>query len=279
MYTVPIGLFTSALGSAGNDPNAQAIYGNLVAWWTLNDSANTPTYIDSFASHNMTLRSSSGTLNTSTLSVGGGIGGSNASGMGGSPTRTAYVPRADTVLDLGDFDFTFGGWFKTQAAAATTAFLMGRVGGHANGVFNQLRAWIFIDNDTFIKARYSSDGSNLTATANSGIAFSNSINNLCVMTYDKTGGRLHLRIGNQNGSITHANVALGAAIATANVDTNFTIGAGLQNDSVTDLTTNREGVFTADECFVANLAMTDAQFTYMTNSGSGKTFTQLVADQ
>jgi hypothetical protein len=277
----------TTVGGGGGGGNSQvwanAIYNNLVAWWTMADAANTPTYADSHTfNHPLTLRNSSGSFNTVTItSAGNGIQGANQAVFGHITQRNGYVPRSDTGLDGGDFDFTFGGWFNAVADASTTAFLMGRGGGNANGTFTQRRAWIYINgSDGIIFGSYSNDGSAISASANSGIVFNSSLRRLIALTYDKTGSRLHLRVGEaSNGSITHANVALSGAIATANVNTNFTIGSGLQNDSVTDTTVNRDGVSAASQCFYANFAISDAQFNYLVNGGAGKSYGNIVADK
>jgi hypothetical protein len=259
----------------GPNPDAVAFLANLVAYWPLDENAANPTYADAIGSHDLTQRNAAGSVNTSVNSGASFIQGTRYWNGNNTDDLTLYIPRADTGLDLGDFDHSFGGWFRTSHVASTTAFLMGRVGGN---LATKLYGWLFVDGaDSIIKARYSADGSTAAATASSGVAIDSTTAHLVVFTYNKTGGLLEIRLRKVGGSLAKTTVALGAAMYTGATNANFTIGEGIENDATFNAS-NRNAIKNGDECFFTLDAMTDSVFTYLFNTGNGKTLTQIQAD-
>jgi hypothetical protein len=268
-----IGPMRSSASSAAN-AQAASILANLVAWWTLDENAASPTYADGVGSHDLTQRNAGGSVNTSVNSGASFIQGSRFWNANNTDDLTLYIPRSDTGLDLGDFDHSFGGWFRSNHTASTTGFLIGRMGSG----FAKLYGWLFADGaDSIIKARYSADGSTAAATASSGVAVDTTTEHLVVYTYNKTGGLLEIRVRKNGGSLAKTTVALGAAMYTTSTDCNFTIGEGIENDATFN-GSSRNSVNDGDECFYGNWAITDAEFDYLFNAGSGKTLAQLIAD-
>ncbi len=254
------------------DANAAAIYAALRAWWSLDENAASPTYADSHSgAHHLTQRNAGGSVNTSVNTVAGLI--SQAWHPNLTDNLTCYIPRSDTALDMTDTDFSFGGWFKLDASPSVTKFVIGRIGS----LFTKLQAWIWIDSaDSQIKGRYSSNGSAAAATVSSGVADSG-VYQLVVLTYNKTGSKLELRLRKVANSLISVSTALSGAIFTTSTNCNFTIGEGLENDANFE-GSNRDGVTHADECFFIDKAINDTEFNYLYNGGAGKSYSDLVAD-
>lgn len=270
------GIYTGLYRSKARNPNAFAIYSKLVSWWTLDDNAASPTFIDSHGGHNMTLRTGGSTNNTNEQDSSSGPIQNVYWEPARQDNRAAYVPRSNTALDMTtDEDHCIGGWFKTGFTVGVTAFIMGRVGS----VFDQLHFWIFIDPaDSTIKTRYSANDTAAAVTVSSGLTVDSSTWHLVVANYDKTNSVLTIRARKVGGSLNSGSSALSGTITSTSNDTNFAIGEGLENDSSFDAVNNRNGVYAADECFYAKMAMTDTLFDYLYNSGKGRSYQGLRRD-
>lgn len=266
------------MASAGVVAEAAAIYSALVSWWPLNDNAASPTYVDEHASNDMTLRTGGSTVNTDTINGIGGIQGENYSHMVNTNDRCAYIPRSNTAMDQTNSDFTFGLWCKLfQEDGGTAVFVMGRLGdtgispaqpNPVIGIFSGNLTARAVDTDvTYIST---------AGTPN----YSDTEWQLVAFTFNRTANQIelrHRRPGANSGNLTKQTAAFAAALYTTANAANFTISEGLASDT-SFFSSNRSAINSAAMGFYMGAAMTDDQFNYLYNSGSGRTYAQLVAD-
>lgn len=276
--TLQLGQFGRGFSAAGAPivPEATTLLAALKCWWSLNENAASPTYADSHGSHHLTVRTGGSTTNTSSVTT---ATAKHGQGFLANVTddRCAYIPRSDTGLDLPNADFSFGGWFRPGQAPSTTSFIMGRVGSSGSNI----QAYLRLDASANLAAGASSDGSAVTATPSiANTIWSSSEYQLIVLTLNRTANQLEIRLrrpGHSSGALEKQTVAFAGALYTTSSSANFTIAEGLSSDS-TFFSSNRCGVSYADECFFVDKAITDAEMDYLYNSGSGRTYAQLVAD-
>jgi len=260
----------------------QVIFADLVAWWPLDDNAASPTYADLRGANPLTLRTGGATTNTSAISSAsaGTFKHGRSSNLGRTDNRSAYIPRANTALDQANSDFSFGGWFRLGHDASTSAFVMGRLGSTGTG----MHATITLEgSDGTLRAEATADGTFSTRVRTAGIAssiWSTSEMQFVVLTFNRAESQLELRFrrpGHSSGDLVKQVVPFPDALFTGASTSNFTISEGLSGDS-TFFSSNRSGVFFADECFYASRAITDAEFDYLYASGAGKSYAGLVKD-
>jgi len=270
MFGMPPAFLSSGSGVA----EAVAILASLKSWWSLDENAASPTYNDSHASNHLTQRNAGGSVNTSVNSTATAKHG-RAWNANHTDNLTCYIPRSNTNLDALDSDFSFGGWFKSNIDPATAAFLMGRVGGTTT----KIDAYLFAENDGSIQFAISTDGSiGARIIASSGRAADPTNFDLIVGVYDKTNNAIRCKHFDSNTGLTVGTTSLGgASLFTGSNSSNFCVSEGLDNDA-NFFASNRGAVVIADEAFYINKALTDAEMTYLYNSGAGKSYADLVAD-
>jgi hypothetical protein len=253
------------------------ILANLVSWWTFDENAATPTYADSHGTNHLTQRNAAGSVNTSVNSTTGGANGSRRWSPVRTNNLTSYLPRSNTALDMvTDTDFSFGGWFHAGFGTdyATTCILMGRLGQ----AFTAAKMYMYLSVSTSNQFNVQYSNGSSAVTVNSGHTCDIANRALVVGTYNKTAGLLEIRVHMVSGvGFTKVTAALSGAINNTSQDSNFVIGECMENDGTFNVNV-RNGVDKGDECFYVNKAITDAEFAYLYNSGSGKTYAQLVAD-
>lgn len=250
--------------------HAGSLLSSMRSWWSMDENAASPTYADSHGSNDLTLRTGGSTTNTSTISSATSIK-DRSSNMARVDDRCAYIPRANTNLDMTDSDFSFGGWFRIGQDASTAAFIMGRVGDGT-----QIQAYLLLDSAGALMGRASTDGTSTTATASLG-GWSSSYYALITLIFDRTNDLLGIRWKDTNGSGSSSFVAFASALYTTSTTANFTISEGLKSDS-TFFSGNRNAIFYADECFFCDKAITEDEFNYLYNSGAGKSYSDLLSD-
>lgn len=262
---------------AGGVAEAASIYASLRSWWALDENAASPTYADSHGSHPMTARTGASTSDTNTVTTTTAIQG-RAFLPNVTDNRCAYIPRSDTGLDLPNSNFSFGGWFRLGQVAATTAFVMGRVGSGGATI----QAYLYIlGADNKLYAGASSDGSTVVSTA--GLAntiWSDAGYQFVMFTFNRTANQIEIRFsrsGYSSGALQKQTAAFASALYTTASAANFTICEGLSSDS-TFYSSNRCGAYYADECLFIDKAITDDEFAYLYNGGTGRTYAQLVTD-
>jgi hypothetical protein len=175
-----------------------------------------------------------------------------------------------------DTDFSFGGWFHAGFGtdAGTTCILMGRLGQAFTAA--KTYAYLAVSSTNQFNLLYSNGSS--FVVANSGHTCDIANRALVVGTYNKTSGLLEIRVHMVGGgSFTKVTAALSGVINNTSQDSNFVIGECMENDGTFNANV-RNGVDKGDECFYVNKAITDDDFAYLYNAGSGKTYAQLVAD-
>lgn len=260
----------------GVDPNAASIYAALVAYWDMEDNSAGTQLLDSKGSNHLTLRNTSGSVASSSITTASGLvaRGYNPALAAG---HMAYIPRANTNLDLPNSDFSFGGWFQSIPNVASNGrFVMGREGSTGSAI----QAVLTIDGvDNKLKLQASTDGTNAgRVIVDSLFTFTSSTWALVIGTLNRTSNQIEVRVRQVGaGSMSKATASFPSALYTTSNASNFTISGGLSSDT-TYFSGTREGVDKADECFYATKAITDAEFAYLYNGGAGKNFATLKAD-
>ncbi|MBX3603185.1 MAG: hypothetical protein KF863_21400 [Rubrivivax sp.] len=261
-------------------PEAGTIYNALRSWWSMDENAASSIYADSHGPNHLTARTGASTINTSTISSTTAKKG-RASNLNRVDDRCAYIPRANTALDMPNADFSFGGWFTLGFSAATAAFLMGRVG---DATTTRIQAYLFIENDGNLKAGATTDGTISTRVQTStGIGsgtWSGSEYQLVVLTFNRTGNQLEIRFrrpGHSSGALLKSTVAFPSALYTGANNSNFAICEGLRADT-NFFSSNRSAAFLADECFFVDKALSDAEVNYLYAAGAGRSYSELRTD-
>ncbi len=261
-------------GGVAVNPDATAIYDDLVAYWDFEENDGTSSFLDSFASNDVGLVSS-GTSTTAAKSDASGL---IARRFASSDSDwTARIPRANTALDLGDVDWTYWTWLKCNSTTlGSTRFVMGRPGSNSGSNLNHgLRlSGVTETLDFFV----SSTGSGVSANADSGVAPSASNWTLIACTLDRVNDEIVIRARAVGaGSITKVSTAFPGALYTGSNDANFCINDAIAGDS-TFFSGDRAVVSGGyDAAGVALKALTDAEFNVLFNGGVGLSFSQLQA--
>jgi hypothetical protein len=275
------GLLLGGGGGGGSPPavpEAASILAALRAWWPMDENNSGSTYADVHNGHNLSVRTGANLIATSTVSSATAKK-DRAFNCAQVDNRCAYIPRSNTALDMPDADFSFGGWFRcTIAAASTAAFVMGRVG---DNVTTRIQAYIYVENDTTIRAAASTDGTiGGRVVVNLGGIHSNTEYQLMVFTFNRTSNQIEFRLrrpSHNSGNMVKGTTSFPNPLFTTANDSNFTISEGLRNDT-NFFSNNRSAVTLADECFFVDKALTDDEFNYLYNAGNGIDYAQLVAD-
>jgi hypothetical protein len=257
-----------------------SILGALIAWWSFDENDSGDTYADSHGGNDLTLTDGGSFLSTTTIATNtpGQFVKNRASRMLAFDNRCAYIPRSNTALDLPNDNFSFGGWFNPNSIPATTTLIMGRHGGVD---FTKVQAVIYIDSDETLRVSATTDGTLSTRVRTSGIASAvwavPSTLTFVVLSFNRDDNLLEIRCarpGYASGAMQKQTVAFAGALYTGDTTSNFAIGDPFSNDT-TSTAINRNGVSLVDECFYCLKAITDEEFEYLYNAGSGLSYSDL----
>jgi len=265
-------------GSSVN-ADALAIYnavlnGGKGAYWDFEENDATTQFLDGSGNANhLTTRDAGSTVATSTTHGGAGHIGRGFY-INNTTQRTAYIPRANTNLDLPNANHFFGGWFVTGTSGGSARFAIGRIG---TGGTNQ--CFLYVDSDDYIKAGASTDGSTTTIVSSAVAASATGEWRLLAFSFDRTNNliRIRLKSATQDANVT---AAFASALYTTSNAANFVISSALASDT-SFFSGSRQlgGGATADMCFFGTGAtLSENQFQYLYNSGAGKTWAQLKSD-
>lgn len=264
-------------GSGGGVvPEALSIYSALVAYWEFEENGAGTQFLDSFGTNHLSIRDSTGAVASSARSTATGKVGRALDFTTGGATNTAYIPRANTALDLPNANWTFGGWIQAVTLSGGSArFLMGRLGSGTAG--SSFVADISLDGASDnIKGRVW-NGSGVSTFAGTGLYATPIGWAFYALTLNRTGNLVEFRYRPASGSFVKESAAFASALNTAANTANFCINNGLSSDG-TLFSGTRHGTDKADACFHMSKAMTDAEFDYLFNGGLGRTFAQLKAN-
>lgn len=258
-------------GIAGPNAHAASVLASLVAWWDFEENDGGTQFFDSHGSNDLTIRTGGSTTASSAVTGTGRVNRGFTPGL--TADRTAYIPRSNTALDLPNSDWSFGGWVVGEPVSGWSAFLLNRLGS-GSGTY---QAYLQIDStNTRYQFGASTDGSSLT-TVDSGVVANITNARLVVCTLDRTNNLIRIRV---RGPSANANVtaSFAGALYTGSTAANFCINDALSSDS-TFFSGDRQmtgGYY--DSCFYAAKAISDDEFTYLYNAGSGVDYSTLVAD-
>jgi hypothetical protein len=254
--------------AGGANPTAVAIYNALVAWWDFEDNSAATTFNDSHGSNHLTIRSTSGTVASSTAGAAGGMIGRR---FNNNVTYCGVIPRSNTNLDLPNTDHTYGGWMQMPASASgSSKFVMGRLG--ASGTTIQSAIFISGTNDR-VQLQATSDGSTAVVADSGTSSGGNSVWNFVTATLNRASNLIEIRrraVG--AGSLTKVTTAFPSALYTTSSTANFVIGNAVSSDS-TFFSGSRMGLNSADSCLYMTKAISDAEFDYLYNGGVGMNYT------
>lgn len=258
------------------DANAAALYDAMIFFIEFSENDTTNEFLDSKSAWPFTARTTGALAQTSSMSANNDL--SLLTGRAGFTNTTEgnsiYIPTADSFA-LTNSDWTFGLWCKTlTATGGTTRFLMGNVGSSAT----DFQSYIAIDTDDQYHFFCTTDG------AVSGRTDLDSTHNphatswtLLAATLDRSNNQMTFRVRRQGSSLTTVSTAFAGALYTGATTANFCINDGLSGDS-TYFAGNRACVTKCDQAFYCARAINDAEFNYLFNSGSGRTWAQLQTD-
>jgi hypothetical protein len=258
-------------------PEATTLRAALVSFWEFEDNNAGSTFTDSHGANHLTLREGSGSFSTTTGSTGGGGTVVNRAFGPTIDNWTSYIPRSNTALDLPNSDWTVFVWsigVRAQSDAAAMIFArMGSGGGGSAHVANiQSRA----TDGLFVGTLF--DNASASVQPVSSIAASSTHWSALALTLDRTNNNVILRVW-QNGSSDKDTSSFPNPQYTAASNANFCFDDWLYGDSTYQASALRHinsGKFD-QACFVAK-AITDNEFTYLVNSGAGKSYAQLLAE-
>jgi hypothetical protein len=251
---------------------ASSILSNLVAYWEFEQNDATTTFLDSHSNNHLSVMTAGTPNSTSSVTTTTGAKVGRAFNHNGNTDRTAYIPRSNTRLDIANRDLTFGGWMQANTTSGSARWVMGRTGSSGS----QYVMTLTIDSTTDrLDLIATTDGSTITRLTSAilpatGLHF-------VAATLDRINNVLRLRVTGAGGTCNVTTPFTGALYTAANT-ANFCIGDGLSGDS-TFFSGNREpvnGLF--DQCFFVNKALTDAEYAYLYNTGSGRSYASIVSD-
>jgi hypothetical protein len=263
--------------------NALALYNaitaaaNAGAYWEFEENDATTQFLDGSGNANhLTTRGASGTVATSTLHGGAGLISRSFYVNNGSKIA-AYIPRSNTNLDLPNSDWTYGGWFQELASSGggVSSYLMARNGGYSVGKL-QSSIWTS-SSDGKVHLEVSSDG-NTGTDISSGVVTSSSEWQLITATLDRTNNLIRIRVKAPSGTNANVTAAFAGAMFTTSNNANFTISGAMNADGTYPFDRPLYLGGKADLCFYVRKAISDAEFDYLYNTGSGKTWAQLATD-
>ena len=243
------------------------------AFWEFEENAAGTTFADAKGAYPMTVRNASGPMATSAATATGLVGRAFNPNM--IDDTAAYIPLASNFR-FTNASVTMVMWATGQPASGTTRFLLGNIGSAATGF------------QLYLSADSATEALAFSATTDGGVSgrvqlistrnLQSGVWTLVACTLDRAANQLVLRTRPVGGAVLKETIAFPGALFTgAGTGGNFAIGDGLSNDN-TFFSGTRQGLFKVDQAFVADLAMTDAQFDYLFNGGAGKSWAQIQAD-
>jgi len=257
-------------GAAAVDPNALAIYNALVAWWDFEENNASTVFNDAHGSNHLTIRSTSTTIASSTAGAAGGMVGRFFQNQG---AYVGVIPRSNTNLDLPDADHTYGGWMRMPSSTgASTRFVMGRLG--STGTTIQSALFLSGTNDR-LQFQATSNGSTAVIADSGSNSGSSSTWHLVTATLNRASNLIEIRrraVG--AGSLTKVTTAFPNPLYTTPSTANFVLGNAISSDT-TFFSGTRMGLEASDSCFYMTKAISDAEFDYLYNGGSGMNYSTL----
>lgn len=256
----------------GTVPEAVSLYSALVSYWEFEENDAGTTFTDAHGSNDLTSRTGGSTTATSSVTTSSGKVG-RAYQPNGTVDRCAYIPRASTALDFPDANSSLLFWFSGTGGSAFTRYVACRMGS-----VDADHRWFVAINAaaTSIDLTFY-DTTTGTVSVVSSIAPSTTLKLFCV-TFDKTNDLIRLRIKggatDYNGTASFA----GRTIATAASNANFAFGDWLYGDTTFFTGTRQPNQGNYDQACYLSKAVSDGEFDYLYNSGSGRSYAQLVAD-
>lgn len=260
--------------SAAANPQAVALYNAMVSYWNFNENDAGTTFDDAVGSNNLTARETAGTAATSSVTTSTGVIESRGFNANTAEGRTAYIPNASN-FEFPNTNWTIGGWFRnTSNTGGSTRYIMGNI-GDASG----WQCYLALNSTNHdLQCAVSTDGVAVAANVDTGYVATGGVFAFMTFTLDRTNNQIIARWREVGaGSLSSGTTAFAGALFTGVGTANFNINDALQNDS-TYLAGDRAGVVVADLCFYVGKAITDAEFNYLYNGGSGKTWTQITTD-
>lgn len=262
-------------GAAGGGAltTAGAILADLIAWWDFGENDTSTQFLDAHGNNDFDLINSKNTSQDSTASgkVGRASLWPNANSSDGG-----QIPRSNTTFDKGDVGFSFGGWFYFNELPSNdvSRFLLGRLGGTGA---NELCYGIQLR--TLSAAQVPQVAVRNTAdTASTVLNLGNLVTPINVSTWyhvvwahDPTNNLLVGYVNTTKQTTAHSGGVQSAGTS------NFSIGQGRRSDT-TNWDTARTVGFRCDSVFFLNRLITDAEVSYLYNSGNGKDYAALLAD-
>lgn len=231
---------------ASLDPSASSLASELKAYWKM-DAASGTNEPDSKSSttlaQNNTVGSTTGKIGTARLFV---------------RSSVQYLSAADNAdIALGDFDWTIAGWFKLTNKSNAKTFLSKRDGGTAG-----TQEFTFVYDSTpdrllFILWNNSTTNNSVSADNFGSPALDTWY--FVVIYHDNTNNRIGIRVNNGTANTTTLTVTPWAGTA------GFKCGCQLTSPTVC-----LDGAI--DELGKWNRLLTDAEQTYLYNSGAGRTY-------
>jgi hypothetical protein len=254
---------------------AISLYAALVSFWEFEDNNGTSSFTDSRGSNHLTMRDGTGSFSTATGSTASGL---VARAMG--PTGadwTAYVPRSNTALDIANSSFTVLVWSKgTRAQSDASALVWSRMGSGAGGSVHVGNIQTRSTDGLFVGTLFDSGAASVQPV--SSIAASSTHWSLTALSLDRAGNLLTLRVY-QNGSSDKDSLTFSNAVQTAASNANFCFSDWLYNDNTYNSSASRHltnGVY--DQAMFLTKYISDDEFTYLVNSGAGKSYADLLAE-
>lgn len=252
---------------------AASIYPNLRAWWSMDDNAASITVLDSHT--NVYNAQTVGGFNTSAFSSTAAV--KYVRDMVPSGTNAAIiVPRSNTNFDFGDVSFSIGLWFRfgayTAFAGGFTIPIMGRAGGASNFCYYLSNSrdsvspiWGFNTTDNATGTVFKS-ATQAASTSPIGIWY------FLVGVHDATANEVRLYVNNtKSTTATTAGVYAGGTA-------NLSWYAGIRDDSTQWDASRVQASSIYEEAFVCTAALTDAEVSYLYNSGTGRSYAGLKTD-
>ncbi len=255
-------------------PQFQAVdlHNNMVAWHDFEENNTSTQYLDSYAKNDLNLLNSD---TTATRSNSPGKRGLDVLWPAPSSNSGAQLPRANTAMDGGTRDFTYGLWvkFTTMPADGSVRFIAGRLGGTSGGQQSwaiMLTATSGAQTFTFT-ARNAADSASVTISNNGGSPLVAGVWYFVVLAYDYV---LNLLSGYVNGVLQSTAISGSVYQSTT---ANFSLYQGRLSD-----TTNYNNALIAqaehDSSFMVSRVVTQQEVNYLYATSYGKNFALLASD-
>jgi hypothetical protein len=262
-------------GSVATVPAAISLYAALVSFWEFEENNAGTTYSDSHGANHLTVRTAGSTTATSVVTDAAGRVGRAFFG-GNTADRTSYIPRSNTALDLPNSDWTVFLWMRgTITETGVTAMAWGRLGSGGGGSANvaniKLRA-----NDNIIQAT-AWDNASASVEVTSAVASTGPDWTAVAFSLDRTNNLIRLRV-NKGGTADNDSAAFANPLYTAASNANFCFNDWLYNDTTFNAANRHVADYRSDQACFFTKAISDDEFTYLVNSGAGKSYATLKAE-